>query len=321
MEKKILGYLAPYDLWQGDVKKNTFYKGVTDSDGKNYGISTNLDNESFYMPAEIVEKWQPVYEKDVEYKVGDWVVFDPSLYGEESMTSFWDRVMVLRVDTVINKSLRFNVEQLYFHPFFKTVSDISDGTYCSNSAKYFRIATPAEIKLASHLIYKANDYVMCTKEINILGGIPEFKVGCIYQCIDNRRIRNNKGEEHGITSDCGFDHFRFASKQEIESFGLVNLFFGDVNFKIKAKEGIAYTQYGVIPKEEIIAAINYIENPPKLAGFPFNLHKLPDTNNPTELNELETKNTSVSIGFGCKTGKLSELKAILEVMNKNSNNG
>jgi hypothetical protein len=66
MNKEIIGYKTPCDLWEGDVKKGTLYVKVPDF-SKNYGLSTNIEEDGFYIPKEVVQTWEAVY-KAQEYK-------------------------------------------------------------------------------------------------------------------------------------------------------------------------------------------------------------------------------------------------------------
>lgn len=75
-------------------------------------------------------------------------------------------------------------------------------------------------------------------------------------------------------------------------------YFGDVKFTIKGS--VAETEYGKITKNEVKAALDYIENPPKLAG-----HFLSVLNTSGERVGIGT-----SFGFGCQRGTFEELKAI-----------
>jgi hypothetical protein len=68
MEKKIIGYKAPYDLTDGTgavavQKGHLFIK-----ENHHYNAQGKV---LFGLPKEIVEKWEPVYEE--EFKAGDWV--------------------------------------------------------------------------------------------------------------------------------------------------------------------------------------------------------------------------------------------------------
>lgn len=71
MERKIIGYLAPTNLYgkeipQGTIYKVCFNKNYYEPEGK-----TGKEAENLVLPKEIVETWECVYEP--EYKTGDYV--------------------------------------------------------------------------------------------------------------------------------------------------------------------------------------------------------------------------------------------------------
>lgn len=75
MEKEIIGYKAPFDMFNKKVKKGTIY--LIDENNSNAEFNSCSWTASCGMaytnlPKEIVETWEPVY-KEEELKVGDWV--------------------------------------------------------------------------------------------------------------------------------------------------------------------------------------------------------------------------------------------------------
>lgn len=70
MDKKIIGYKCPTDLYGGQVKAGTIFKSTSSSptttpiyiavDGKG-----NIIKSHFELPKEIVETWEPVYKEEV----------------------------------------------------------------------------------------------------------------------------------------------------------------------------------------------------------------------------------------------------------------
>lgn len=84
------------------------------------------------------------------------------------------------------------------------------------------------------------------------------------------------------------------------------LYFGEVKFTIQ--DNIAKTQYGDVTKEEIKKAIDYIQNPPKLAGYELKLHNI-ESDNRYNLTNFDNS-SKVSLAFGCQDGKFSELLEI-----------
>jgi hypothetical protein len=75
--KKIVGYKAPIDLFNGRIPKGTLYKPAIHTSMNTYCSVDEkgniIDNGITNLPYEIVETWEPVYEE--EYKVGDWIYF------------------------------------------------------------------------------------------------------------------------------------------------------------------------------------------------------------------------------------------------------
>jgi len=77
MEKKIIGYKAPYDLFEGKVAAGTVLYPTTENAGVKLGAfyATYGDHSttkySRHIPKEIVERWEPMYEDD--FKEGDYV--------------------------------------------------------------------------------------------------------------------------------------------------------------------------------------------------------------------------------------------------------
>lgn len=73
MNKKIIGYKAPMDLFEGEVKKGTIYNGnpkeASSQKPNTYWIKDNFSTK-YNLPKEIVETWEPVYESQKLNKVG-----------------------------------------------------------------------------------------------------------------------------------------------------------------------------------------------------------------------------------------------------------
>ena len=76
------------------------------------------------------------------------------------------------------------------------------------------------------------------------------------------------------------------------------LYFGDVKFIIKGD--YAETEYGNVYKSDVKIALDYIQHPPKLAGFGLVVYDKEKIKHPI----------SHSFGFGCRKGTLEELKEI-----------
>ena len=79
-----------------------------------------------------------------------------------------------------------------------------------------------------------------------------------------------------------------------------SLYFGDVEFICNKETKAAATSYGKVTLEGIEEVIEYIENPPKLAGY-----------------SLDTRIANLSgskIKIGCVVGRLSDLQAIADFL-------
>lgn len=87
------------------------------------------------------------------------------------------------------------------------------------------------------------------------------------------------------------------------------LYFGKVKFTIKQGKDYAETEHGNIPKVDIKKAIDYIENPPQLGQYKFNI-KIGCSEAKDMIDLANGTISNHSIAFGCQTGKLSELKEI-----------
>jgi hypothetical protein len=68
MERKIIGYKSPYDLFSGQIKKDEI---LIKTNMHSYCTEKYKDSSSLFVPKEIVEQWEAVYEE--EFKVGDYI--------------------------------------------------------------------------------------------------------------------------------------------------------------------------------------------------------------------------------------------------------
>ena len=82
--------------------------------------------------------------------------------------------------------------------------------------------------------------------------------------------------------------------------------FGEVTFTIEGNNDYATTKYGKVTKGSIEKAVDYLKNPPTLAGFKLTIH----TGNDYE--KISNVNMLFKIGFGCQSGTLQELEDILK---------
>lgn len=86
MEKKIIGYKAPCELYNGDIKKGTLYRPCSSTKVTTY-VAMKEDGYTIFhsgrtnLPKEIVETWEPVY-KEEEFKVGDIVTYYSEVNGK-----------------------------------------------------------------------------------------------------------------------------------------------------------------------------------------------------------------------------------------------
>lgn len=69
-EKRIFGYIAPKDLFNGKVKEGDIYSKTNNADNT-YGVICGKDYK-YTLPSEIVETWEPEYYP--KFKVGDHVI-------------------------------------------------------------------------------------------------------------------------------------------------------------------------------------------------------------------------------------------------------
>jgi len=69
MEKKIKGYLAPFDINCGIIKKGTLYLKSTHNSTMYRPFPAKNDYHD--LPMEIVEKWEAVYEEEKVYTKSD----------------------------------------------------------------------------------------------------------------------------------------------------------------------------------------------------------------------------------------------------------
>lgn len=71
--RKIIGYKSPFDLFQGDIPAGNIYKPLSSRKPTTYAAVNSLgdihDSGRTNLPAEIVEKWEPVYEEDSKVMV------------------------------------------------------------------------------------------------------------------------------------------------------------------------------------------------------------------------------------------------------------
>lgn len=124
MEKEIIGYKAPFDMFNKKVKKGTIYLiDENNSNAEFNSCSWTASCEMAYtnLPKEIVETWEPVY-KEEEFEIGDWVK-----WSENAL--------------VIAKIHKCNNDNCYT---LDVNGDLQSHSNCHK--KYLTKATPEEVK-------------------------------------------------------------------------------------------------------------------------------------------------------------------------------
>lgn len=134
--KKIIGYIAPIDLFGGVIKKGTLFKFRSKSslNGSFYCPETHT-NGDYDLPKEIVETWTPQY--STTFKSGDYIVAEGSIGGLQKVRKL--------------TSSRIQEDRLYW---------TEEGTTCEHNWNLdkIRLATPEEIKAATIQLPKINGY-------------------------------------------------------------------------------------------------------------------------------------------------------------------
>jgi len=310
MEREIIGYKVPYDLWLGDVKAGSIYYPIKSSGNKNFGSAGDISNSDLFLPAEVVTKWEPIYNE--KFAIGDIVVFEVKRSYLDN-NPVWNEDITLRVDNMRGGTLLFDVNQFIRHENFNKM--IYDGTkYRTNYTIFFRMATEQESIAFKQLHFKKGDFLLCiksvNKSVNSLALNDPFTCGKIYKAESDCSLLNNNNRTHVIGKAFGYEHFRIANIEEIKSISYKEAYFGDVRFRIDNGNEYAVSAYGIIYKTDIENVIKYIECPPTLAGHTFNIHVNEKVFNLANIDASET----AKLGFGDNAGTLDELKNILSLM-------
>jgi hypothetical protein len=161
MEKKIIGYVAPFDLWGGQIKKGSIY---IPNFPNNYGYIDNMI-EQFNIAQEIVETWEPVYEP--EFKVGDfvWIAYSGQFCSGVRPSSEEKVAQIKHISTKPNEYMdsdgKIAISNCYRK--FITVQIVGEKEYSlfaanKNTEYIIRLATPEEIKAAE--IIKIGEYTV-----------------------------------------------------------------------------------------------------------------------------------------------------------------
>lgn len=74
-QRKIIGYKAPFDMYQGKVKNGDLFSITSNP---NYYTSNNASDK--WLPKEIVEKWDVAYEEE-KLEIVEWGNLNKYNYG------------------------------------------------------------------------------------------------------------------------------------------------------------------------------------------------------------------------------------------------
>lgn len=262
-----------------------------------WGEMTKANGFETYRPATEEEKlWLDVciaankfISKEVAllptFKVGDWVI---TTTETRSFVYKPQKGEIFRVSGIEEYNVLFS----------------SDEGVAKNR---IRLATKEEIK--SHLLKEAEE--------------RGFKLGVKYKSafdglnngiIEGMFVEENFDNTWCVKDECHIWVYNGSTDKWAEIIPQEKkLFFGDVEFTVVEGDTCATTSYGLISKEEIKAAIHYLEHPPKLLSYSLTLHVLGEEK---DKNAIAWDYVAESfIGFGCKQGALSELKSILAAFN------
>jgi hypothetical protein len=314
MEKEIIGYTSPIKI-EGEnitIPIGGLFKKRQTSD-KNYHYEHCFH---YGLPKEIVETWKPVYKEEPEFKVGDWVyVNEKKLINgcKGCSTGVWKITNKIAPNGLVHKHDGINV---------CTSNDI--WRINKDAARH---ATPEEIAKAQEVVFKAGTYVVITDFGKYMDFVDYFHVGGVYKLTQNFGTnytdfsveKDDTGLDNGYSSSSisYFSHpdykieIREATQKEIAEYEAKwkakELYFGDVKFTIKKGDDFATTNFGKVTKAEIGNAISYIESPPRLAKYSLSII---NEGKQLMLPDFDSDHIVPKLGFGCKSGKLLELKEI-----------
>ncbi len=160
MNKKIIGYKVKSEFKQVAAK----VAGVTDYDSylrDECHFMINSISRQRLFDAQVLDLWcEEVYESKPKFKVGDIVVFQSELAkGTQWHTQCWSKDYILKI-----KSLNCNEVHFYSEDFTKQgYTQQTLGGSFGNNIKYFRHATPEEIKEYNKPKFKVGDIVVVTE--------------------------------------------------------------------------------------------------------------------------------------------------------------
>ena len=109
-DKKIIAYKAPYDLFNGAVKKDFPYVLLK---GFDKAYPKGLENTHYGIPKELVETWEPVYEtKEVIVSMGEFnlkVTPDGIFHKSENITIFVSNLVEWSSNNTISRHGNYSV--------------------------------------------------------------------------------------------------------------------------------------------------------------------------------------------------------------------
>lgn len=151
----------------------------------------------------------------------------------------------------------------------------------------------------------------------------EFKVGDlvtdddgknvyeIYQIDKDGKIRVKVEGGYGIPQN---SLLRKATPEEIEKAQNIILYFGDVNCTLNKLKKLYETEYGIITFDQIVKAIEYIENPPSLSTYKLTIH---NQRQGSYQSIDKCEHIGLNIGFGCKSGTMEQLYKLRDTLKEN----
>jgi hypothetical protein len=209
--KKIIGYIAPMDLFGGAVTKGMVYKALTSGNVITYAATNEkgniIDGGYTNMPKEIVETWKPAYEDDT-LKVGDYFTVTKVQIHKEHLGKTY------KILDVEPKGFSGNADIRYILEGFGD----NDGLY----KKCGRRATPTEIEEANKV--KVGDLLYIIQTGGRINGIMQRGDILKVESIENLGCDINAVFEGGQRMRLHTPHqdyesyYRKATKEDIQQY-------------------------------------------------------------------------------------------------------
>ena len=178
MEKEIIGYKCPVDLFNGNIKKDWIL--FKDSDGNTY--RPKGQGPLHALPKEIVETWEPVYKE--EFKVGDWITVIGDVSGGWLAETKLRTFKITKEKTQYSTGMYFGVS-VAFHKDCKLYTEARLAT-----EEEIRHASVSDITINGYKAEFFDDYVKfgCAK-------ISKYLIFDLYKCIsksydDSKKIES-----------------------------------------------------------------------------------------------------------------------------------